>query len=346
MGMYAVIEFDESYGGSVAAVHTNWFTPLKRNLFWPPYKDQQRFDRALRHGEAVDENSWTLYKVQRIFHTTDDLAKARRKLKEAELTSNIDSEADIDDDNIRRKRKHIRARKLYDDTSDEADETLPRPPIVKRPKINSQSETGQGNCIDVRSLVQINERLHSPSRISSNHNRSSTFTNSTPSCNSHVTDTLIALVSKVKEQNDQILAWISSQSNVSKTNITFGVPEIPFSLPLQNDQELNQFDTYIRNNNDIFVALVSYLATLGGNTLTSSTNRIFKYLMSDSIAVQFNYYGQRSNKRAFSDLMVKNLIVDAAKKSNPNSSDKQVEDIIKVWLKHAQERLKKNKNAR
>lgn len=53
----------------------------------------------------------------------------------------------------------------------------------------------------------------------------------------------------------------------------------------------------------------SYLGTLGGNTVTSKTNRIFKHVVSDAVAAKFNYYGQRSQKRAFSDLAIKNLIV-------------------------------------
>ncbi|KAJ8963753.1 hypothetical protein NQ314_005404 [Rhamnusium bicolor] len=62
--------------------------------------------------------------------------------------------------------------------------------------------------------------------------------------------------------------------------------------------------------------------------------------MSD-VTIKFNYYGQRSKKRAFSDLAVKNLILGAVKRGVPNSTDKDIEDVMKVWLKHARERLKK-----
>lgn len=36
--------------------------------------------------------------------------------------------------------------------------------------------------------------------------------------------------------------------------------------------------------------------------------------------------------------------VDAVKLSSPNSTDREVEDAMKVWLKHAPERLKKQRN--
>lgn len=64
---YVVAEFEEEQGGGVAAVHSSWLTPRKEEVFWPPYKEQIRFDKALKYGEAVDTETWELFKVSRIF---------------------------------------------------------------------------------------------------------------------------------------------------------------------------------------------------------------------------------------------------------------------------------------
>ncbi|KAJ8959280.1 hypothetical protein NQ317_003933 [Molorchus minor] len=156
-----------------------------------------------------------------------------------------------------------------------------------------------------------------------------------------VTDKLVALVSHIKQQNDHILEWTNKQ-NSSVNTTKFGMP---FSFPVETVDELDQLNSYISDNSDQFTALALYLSTLGGDTVTSKTNRILKHIMSDVIASKFNYYGQRSQKRPFSDLPLKNLIVGAVKKGISKSTDKEVEDVVKVWLKHAQERLKK-KHAR
>lgn len=118
-----------------------------------------------------------------------------------------------------------------------------------------------------------------------------------------VTDKLIKLVSHVKQQNDHILAWIAKQ-NINTTSV-MTPDDLPFSFPLESFNELNEFDEYIRNNIDKFKALESYLSTLGGNSITSITNRIIKHLLSDVLTVEFNYFGQRSLKRPFCDLTLK-----------------------------------------
>lgn len=47
-------------GGGVAVVNSGWFTPIKKEVFWPPYKEQNKCDKALRLSEAVDSEKWKL----------------------------------------------------------------------------------------------------------------------------------------------------------------------------------------------------------------------------------------------------------------------------------------------
>ncbi|KAK4876952.1 hypothetical protein RN001_009458 [Aquatica leii] len=89
---YSVIEFSDEEGGGVAIVHCKWFTPRKKEVFWPPYKDPNAFNRALIKGVDVSED-WKLFKINRNFYETDDLEKAKRKLKLSELTSDLNTDA-------------------------------------------------------------------------------------------------------------------------------------------------------------------------------------------------------------------------------------------------------------
>lgn len=74
---YVVVEFDvndeNGGGGSVAAVHSAWLTPLKKEVFWPPYKEQTKFDKALRTGETVDTEKWSLHGIRRIFYSSGNV---------------------------------------------------------------------------------------------------------------------------------------------------------------------------------------------------------------------------------------------------------------------------------
>uniref|UniRef100_A0A1Y1NDB3 DUF4806 domain-containing protein n=1 Tax=Photinus pyralis TaxID=7054 RepID=A0A1Y1NDB3_PHOPY len=348
---YVIVEFGDE-NGRIGAVHKSWLTPLKKQAYWPPYKEQEKFDKALRCGENV-QSSWTLWSVDRIFYQTDDILKARQKLKEAEFTSSLESECDEAANTGRQKRKKA-SRKLFgssEEDSEEEEESLPRPPPIKRSTVTSRKEAAvlksprHSHLVSTR-LVQRptnqTDNFQSPQTSKGTLHHQNAAEQSREQLTVTVVDKLIALVARVKEQNDEILSWIAKQDNKNTNNISsFGMPEIPFSLPLQTQQELLEFNSYLINNGEKYTALGSYLTTLGGDTITSKTNRILKNLISDSVASQFNFYGQRSTKQAFSTLLVKSLIVDAVKKSISNATDKAIEDTIKTWLKHAQERLKK-----
>lgn len=62
-------------------------------------------------------------------------------------------------------------------------------------------------------------------------------------------------MSHVKEQNDQILAWIAKQNN-NINNTEFGMPAMPFTFPVQSIEEFDQLNAYVDDNNDKFTALV------------------------------------------------------------------------------------------
>ena len=66
--MYKIVEFNKE--GGLAIVHTTWLTPRKKEVFWPPYKGNTNFMRALRKGENVNEETWQIYGIARNFYET------------------------------------------------------------------------------------------------------------------------------------------------------------------------------------------------------------------------------------------------------------------------------------
>jgi hypothetical protein len=68
---YSVIEFKGSL--EVAVVCAKWLTPRKKEVFWPPYKENGIFMRALKKQEELDPKIWKLHVVERIFHETGKL---------------------------------------------------------------------------------------------------------------------------------------------------------------------------------------------------------------------------------------------------------------------------------
>lgn len=65
------IEFTDDGGGGVALISSQWLTPRKQEVFWPPYKSQSQYDKAVKNGVIPEEDgSWTIYKIKRCFFET------------------------------------------------------------------------------------------------------------------------------------------------------------------------------------------------------------------------------------------------------------------------------------
>lgn len=64
---FFVIEFVE---GGLAVVPSVWLTPRKKEVYWPPVKDTILYKKLVKRQEEVDENSWKLYSVQKVFCET------------------------------------------------------------------------------------------------------------------------------------------------------------------------------------------------------------------------------------------------------------------------------------
>lgn len=51
---YVVIEFSD--GGGVAVVRNIWLTPRKKEVFWPPIKNQRTFENFRKNNMQIQKN--------------------------------------------------------------------------------------------------------------------------------------------------------------------------------------------------------------------------------------------------------------------------------------------------
>ncbi|KAK5648044.1 hypothetical protein RI129_002936 [Pyrocoelia pectoralis] len=145
-------------------------------------------------------------------------------------------------------------------------------------------------------------------------------------------DNIIHLLKAIREQNNQILNWIQKQNKVHHNS------NGNYALPLKTRDDVEKFEKYLEDKNNC-LAVTSYLSSLGGRDFIGHANNILKYLFTNTIAVSFNFCGKRGAKEAFQKLNLKTVIA-----TSPQVSEREIEDSIKVWLKHAPERLKREQN--
>ncbi|KAK4885153.1 hypothetical protein RN001_001424 [Aquatica leii] len=146
----------------------------------------------------------------------------------------------------------------------------------------------------------------------------------------------ISLLLKLEEQNKQILALLQQEKRALLQN---SLPQNnPIQFPISSLQDINILENYLQNK-DNFENLCLYLSTFGGRDVTSITNAILRYLLTNHIAQGFSFFGSRLGKKAFNDLKLKTLVIASVRKTCSESIT-IIEKNIKDWLKYAPQRIK------
>lgn len=356
---YSVVEFTDADGGGLALVNCKWFTPRKKEVFWPPYKNPSLFNKALKNGESP-EISWKSYSIKRNYYQSSNYDAARKKLKLAEDTSDLQS--DNSEQPIKKARIKRPPKRLYLNSSDESnleeDCNENRPPrfepiVVSTCNLdNTLEDRAPQSCSSVLNplngtATHLNENvLNSPATSNSStvtyhselftpNSQSSINRNLQPFSDSRLLDKLFTDVEILKQQNKQIISLLESKA----PKLLLSLPgDIPVPLPLGSEEDLKKFEDYLTEKSHLD-SLLSFYSQVGGHDPIHKTNTILKKVISNQLACSYSFLGSRNNKKAFGQLLICKLIIGAVQNST-NQTDRQISDYIKVWLKHAPQRAK------
>ncbi|KAL4704914.1 hypothetical protein ACJJTC_005702 [Scirpophaga incertulas] len=309
--MYSLVQFKDNDGGTLSIVNSEWLTPRKNEVYWPPVKGTKAFERLLT---CSPNEKWHLYGVQRVFCETDSLEKAKQKLKLAEVTSDLTTEEETE---VQRptKRRAIRTNSYIssDEQDDENDNYILLQDKNKYPGASLPNNLEQGFLTNVENKRQETDDLQLTG----------------------FQDKVVSLLTLIKIQNDQILSILKHKR--------MGVKKPDYKFPLKTNEDLENTEKLLKIEEN-YENLVSYLETLGGRDTSNKVSRIMKTLLADGLSKEFNFYGKRSQKRPFCQLLLRKCIVEAVIKNTTGATEKEIEDKIKVWLKHAPERVLKKEN--
>ncbi|VEN33633.1 unnamed protein product [Callosobruchus maculatus] len=321
-------------------------TPRKGEVWWPPYKQQDQFDRSLKRGDSPNDN-WVLYPVERFFFEEQDYSKAAKKIKKAEVTSDLTS-----GDEILSKRRRLAPKRLFSSSSSSDEE----PPVKIKGLSNIVSRKvkadSRGVCVTAvpyrtsSQLTQACEQQELPLvrennvYLQTSEGLLPTLTGSQPepnegskgeSCllreNNAYLKKSVALLASIKAQTDQILNILSQRKTA--TGCVIDMPQdVPVSLPVKQLHELVVFEKYLENETK-FSTLVSYFSTIGGRDLKCKVNAILRQILTNNVASSLSFLGSRNGKKPFCSLKLIKLIT---------RTENEINDAIKVWLKHAPKR--------
>ncbi|KAJ1529459.1 hypothetical protein ONE63_006236 [Megalurothrips usitatus] len=115
--------------------------------------------------------------------------------------------------------------------------------------------------------------------------------------------------------------------------------EVPLDLPclpLATLAQAEEFDVLLLDDT-YFKQVVLYLGALGGSDTVDTTRRVMCKLMTNRLAMAFNWAG-RPPKRAFRQMRCKDLVINAVRR-NPTLPqpvlESDIEPHMKRWLRYA-----------
>ncbi|KAK4872597.1 hypothetical protein RN001_014626 [Aquatica leii] len=261
--MFPLVEFAEESGGGLSVIRSEGYTPRKKEVFWLSTKESKKFEKILL-SENQTFDKWKLYSIKRCLYESDDYKVIKKKLRRAEDTSDLQSEADEVVATLSKRKTRPTQRLLQFDSSEEDTASkFSRPPTISLDR----------QLRNVASQQQL-EVLELVAQCSIPISRSSTPQSS-----------LSGLDSSIVENS---------------------------TLTTCLDHDIRQPEEYLKRQ-DNYDALRCHLSTFGGKNVNDITSKIFKKVIDDQLACNYNYLGTWSQKKAFLQLSLDKVVIDAVK---------------------------------
>ncbi|KAK4882599.1 hypothetical protein RN001_005918 [Aquatica leii] len=347
---YVGVEFSKDSDGGVALVSNTWLTPRKRNVFWPNHKkNASLYNKALRkHEMPGNEPDWKLFSIERCFFECTNFDEASRKLNAIQFSSDI-SDCDVNDLSRRRNcRKPLRFEE--DESEDESFVSKLKAKRIKRTaEIENNKDTFGTTCLTYNPSSSSISRVNSPSSTASkisdavSETSISTIVNGSSQANINLEE-IASYLGKIYQQNRQILALLSNPTVDTRLARNNDMPDedILKLMPLKNEEDLKRIEILFSQQSEAVNKLSIYFSYIGAHTTNNYVNVLLKKVISNELACNYNYYGKRG-KLPFSTLHLNEMIIQSVRKGLPESKEKEIQNAIKVWLKHSKERSKRDK---
>ncbi|KAK4882605.1 hypothetical protein RN001_005924 [Aquatica leii] len=139
------------------------------------------------------------------------------------------------------------------------------------------------------------------------------------------------------EQTDLSASNNSPNYQDYKSNDVFLKKILNYVIILKNQNE--QIIEALKNTTSTSVTnpTTSYLKTISGSDAKNKTNIILRKLISNAVALKFSFLISRQEKKAFSKLTLHLVLINTL--LTDDFKEKDINDCIKIWLKHAPKRL-------
>ncbi|KRT83544.1 hypothetical protein AMK59_4867, partial [Oryctes borbonicus] len=160
----------------------------------------------------------------------------------------------------------------------------PERPFTFSDKLNVHETPPTEDCLTPSgSNVSISSPLSASVSDTSVSHRSSEFEVSVLNC--------LASIKENIDQHSIILNEVIRSIRATNQPSSVAPKDLP-NFPIKNLAELKKFDALLQENQELVRYMTSRLAAVGGSTIEYHTRRALKFLMSNEVAVNFNWKGR------------------------------------------------------
>jgi len=127
---------------------------------------------------------------------------------------------------------------------------------------------------------------------------------------------------------------LKMQSVLDEYNTLVGV------FPIKTVASLKEVESKIENNSAFKEKLIISLTQVSSTDIKKTVRNILHYLITDEMAQQYSWLGQR-HKAAFHNLQISKILTLVIKMRHQDTMYEQISSIAAEWLKHAKQRAQR-----
>ncbi|KAG5861304.1 hypothetical protein JTB14_003549 [Gonioctena quinquepunctata] len=154
-----------------------------------------------------------------------------------------------------------------------------------------------------------------------------------PSCFSYAT----TLTLKIQQISEDIASIRETLLEKNLDSAKVAEEEFIFLVPTDSLASFENFEGLIENKRE-YEKFVTYLQKIGGNTVYDCVKRIHSRILADEIAFEYNWHGLKGKKSFKDSFLAKATIEAIMRNKHIVASEKNIEEAIKSWLRHAKDR--------
>ncbi|XP_035228346.1 uncharacterized protein LOC118200498 [Stegodyphus dumicola] len=328
MPSFFIVEFRDG----LQLVSSTWIEWETLTCSWPQAKCEKDLHKAVQQHQPV-QKSWNSYKIKRIFGSASSFKKGLLKLKKAEFSSDISTEDGCE--SAKEVQLNKRIINFGESSDDEACVALQHFPIFPSEPQHSENKSVSSNCTEQRNS-ENDDRMEN---IEMETQQNVVRDDFQMQVKKQLTRLSLQL-SLIAETQHLIIEKLTHANESQAAIDVAGDLDLAQHFPFSSSDELEKFDETLKINTNMQMHLLKDFSRRGGNSVKNIILNILNYLMKNSVANEYSWFGAKGKKK-FSNLVLSKILKDAVRVHAKNATDVEIIQVVQSWLRHAKEKLKR-----